>query len=67
MAVPFAYVKASKAPFMRGYYAGTSKSNQKIGDTVYVISADSPRNPRYYLEGKYEISGMEDQKGASVK
>ena len=61
MTARFAYVTAANGPFKPDHYNGTSKKNQSVGDVVYVISGNSPRNPQYYLEGLYEIVDFSEQ------
>ena len=59
----FAYHRTwrERKPFTDFYR--TAKKNPRIGDNIYVISGDSPRKPKYFLEGLYIITGIGNQGG----
>src|SRR5208283_3518435 len=58
MSTLFAYHKTYRNGRFRQTYYFTKKKHPKIGDNIYVISGDSPRAPRYFLEGLYVVSGI---------
>lgn len=59
MARIFAYHKTHEnGDFWHSYYWTKSKRVQ-AGDTLYVISGDSARNPSYFLEGRYQVVSMD--------
>ncbi|CAJ0776369.1 HNH endonuclease [Ralstonia chuxiongensis] len=59
MARIFAYHKTHEnGDFWHSYYWTKSKRVQP-GDTLYVISGDSARNPSYFLEGRYQVVSMD--------
>lgn len=55
MSALFAYHRThTQGQFKQTYYF-TKKTNPKIGDNIYVISGDSKKAPKYFLEGFYII------------
>ena len=58
MSTLFAYHKTYRNGRFRQTYYFTKKKHPKIGDNIYVISGDSPRAPKYFLEELYVVSGI---------
>src|SRR5271169_4750873 len=64
MATLFAYHKTHRqGPFLKTYYF-TERKHPSIGDNIYVISGDSPRRPRYFLEGLFLVCGIGRRDGS---